>query len=214
MGDGTMKDGGKFAHDACYWRSEVARLERIQPTKQVLQWAVQAIEAKYNVFPTEEDGKNLCRLRTYANAAPQDKPTEHTGNGPDTELPVEAAPIGEGFSVDVLRIAIEWIDDLIRRAKQDDAGEGVVRRDELASFFEHISLEIEAGLHPIASSSEPAKAESPGLESVRCAYINLNNMVKMMPVLGRHPLLPMVKMQLRTTIEALGDKEFCDMEDG
>jgi hypothetical protein len=46
------------------------------------------------------------------------------------------------------------------------------------------------------------------LESARCAYINLNNMVKLMPALRSHPLLPMVKMQLGDAIKALGDTGF------
>lgn len=51
------------------------------------------------------------------------------------------------------------------------------------------------------------------LESARCAYVNLNNMVKMMPAMLRHPLLAVVKLQLREAIEKLGDSTFCDRED-
>jgi hypothetical protein len=51
------------------------------------------------------------------------------------------------------------------------------------------------------------------LEAARCAYVNLNNMVRMMPALSRHPLLPVVKEQMRTAIAELGDKTFCAWED-
>lgn len=43
-----------------------------------------------------------------------------------------------------------------------------------------------------------------GLEMVRCAEINLENMVAMMPALAGHPLLPVVRQQLADAIEALG----------
>lgn len=65
-----------------------------------------------------------------------------------------------------------------------------------------------------SETQQPEPAEHAALEPAQCAYVNLNNMVKMMPMLGRHPLLPMVKAQLRAAIEHLGGKEFCDMEDG
>ena len=51
------------------------------------------------------------------------------------------------------------------------------------------------------------------LEQARCAYVNLNNMIKMMPVLKGHPLLPIVKAQLQDCIKSLGDEEFCKFED-
>ena len=51
------------------------------------------------------------------------------------------------------------------------------------------------------------------LEQARCAYVNLNNMVKMMPILKEHPLLPMVKRQLQDCIESLGGGAFCEVED-
>lgn len=51
------------------------------------------------------------------------------------------------------------------------------------------------------------------LESARCAYSNLNNMVRMMPMLRSHPLLPMVKMQLADAINRLGDTEFVTYEE-
>jgi hypothetical protein len=54
---------------------------------------------------------------------------------------------------------------------------------------------------------------SEALEAARCAYANLHNMVRMTPMLERHPLLGMVKLQLRTAIEKLGDTTFCEMED-
>jgi len=41
------------------------------------------------------------------------------------------------------------------------------------------------------------------LEEARCALINLNNMVKMMPTLKVHPLLPIVKVQIKGVIESL-----------
>lgn len=41
------------------------------------------------------------------------------------------------------------------------------------------------------------------LEMVECARINLVNMVKMMPALAHHPLLPLVTMQLDDAVEAL-----------
>jgi len=55
-----------------------------------------------------------------------------------------------------------------------------------------------------------------GLELARCAYINLKNMERMMPTLSLHPLLPMVRAQVRGSIEALDPetgREFCDRED-
>lgn len=41
------------------------------------------------------------------------------------------------------------------------------------------------------------------LEMARCVEINIDNMVRMMPALAAHPLLPIVKKQLRECIEAL-----------
>lgn len=57
------------------------------------------------------------------------------------------------------------------------------------------------------------KAKLDALEQARCAYANLNNMVEMMPLLAAHPLLGVVKMQLRGVIETLGDLNFCNIED-
>jgi len=54
-----------------------------------------------------------------------------------------------------------------------------------------------------------------GLESARCAYINLHNMVKMMPALNSHPLLFLVEAQLREAIVQLDDEDgqaFCGNE--
>jgi len=45
------------------------------------------------------------------------------------------------------------------------------------------------------------------LEMARCAKINLENMVEMMPVLASHPLLPVVNMQIDECIAALDDGE-------
>jgi hypothetical protein len=64
-----------------------------------------------------------------------------------------------------------------------------------------------------ASQTDP---EHFALEFMRCAYVSLNNMVKMMPVLSRHPLLPIMRGQLRSAIEALdpeGGAMFCNRED-
>jgi len=41
------------------------------------------------------------------------------------------------------------------------------------------------------------------LEKARCAEINLQNMVKLMPAMGSHPLLPMVEWQIKDCIEEL-----------
>jgi len=41
------------------------------------------------------------------------------------------------------------------------------------------------------------------LEMARCALINLENMVTIMPVLKLHPLLPVVQMQITETIRLL-----------
>lgn len=41
------------------------------------------------------------------------------------------------------------------------------------------------------------------LEMARCVDINIDNMIRMMPVLAAHPLLPVVKFQIRECIEAL-----------
>lgn len=48
---------------------------------------------------------------------------------------------------------------------------------------------------------------STALEMARCAEINLENMVKIMPVLASHPLLPMVKMQIGECIKELEKEE-------
>lgn len=45
------------------------------------------------------------------------------------------------------------------------------------------------------------------LEAVRCAEINLQNMVEMMPALGAHPLLPIVKDQIATCIKELEEED-------
>jgi hypothetical protein len=45
------------------------------------------------------------------------------------------------------------------------------------------------------------------LESARCAEINLQNMVKMMPALKQHPLLFLVEAQLKSCIEELEKEE-------
>lgn len=55
--------------------------------------------------------------------------------------------------------------------------------------------------------------ETQALEMARCTYINLNNMVKMMPIMKTHPLLPMVKRQLQECIKELGGGDFCQIED-
>ena len=44
------------------------------------------------------------------------------------------------------------------------------------------------------------------LEAARCAEINLNNMVTMMPALGAHPLLPLVKDQIANCIKELKEE--------
>jgi hypothetical protein len=41
------------------------------------------------------------------------------------------------------------------------------------------------------------------LESAECAKINLENMVKMMPTLALHPLLPVVRIQIDECVKAL-----------
>ena len=45
------------------------------------------------------------------------------------------------------------------------------------------------------------------LEMAHSARINLDNMVKMMPVLGQHPLLPLVEAQLDECIKELSEEE-------
>ncbi len=45
------------------------------------------------------------------------------------------------------------------------------------------------------------------LEMARCVKANLENMVKMMPVLASHPLLPIVNIQIDKCIAALDDEE-------
>lgn len=42
------------------------------------------------------------------------------------------------------------------------------------------------------------------LEMARCVEINIENMVTIMPVLKMHPLLPIVQLQIKECIEALG----------
>jgi hypothetical protein len=42
-----------------------------------------------------------------------------------------------------------------------------------------------------------------GLELARCTEINIENLVKMMPVLSQHPLLPLVKHQIKECIREL-----------
>ena len=49
-------------------------------------------------------------------------------------------------------------------------------------------------------------SEIDALEAARNAEINLNNMVKMMPVLSQHPLLPLVKEQIQTCIKELEEE--------
>jgi hypothetical protein len=44
---------------------------------------------------------------------------------------------------------------------------------------------------------------SDALEMAHCVEINLENMVTIMPTLKIHPLLPIVKLQIRECIEAL-----------
>jgi hypothetical protein len=54
----------------------------------------------------------------------------------------------------------------------------------------------------------PSKAKiTEALEAVRCAQINLTNMVTMMPALGSHPLLPLVQMQVESACEALESED-------
>ena len=57
------------------------------------------------------------------------------------------------------------------------------------------------------------KAKLDALEQARCAYANLHNLVRMLPLIAGHPLLGVVKIQLRGVIETLGDTRFCDIED-
>lgn len=64
----------------------------------------------------------------------------------------------------------------------------------------------------IAPAAAP-QADHEALEPAQCAYVNLGNMVRMMPALRSHPLLGVVKLQLRAAIEHLGGKDFCDLED-
>lgn len=45
------------------------------------------------------------------------------------------------------------------------------------------------------------------LNLAECAKVNLENMVKMMPVLATHPLLPVVRLQIDEVIKALEDEE-------
>jgi len=42
-----------------------------------------------------------------------------------------------------------------------------------------------------------------GLEMARCVEINIDNMVKMMPILAKHPLLEVVKVQIKDCIKEL-----------
>ena len=44
-------------------------------------------------------------------------------------------------------------------------------------------------------------------ELVKSAEINLENMVKLMPALGQHPLLPLVKAQLAEALKAIEDDD-------
>ena len=58
--------------------------------------------------------------------------------------------------------------------------------------------------------------EATALEQARCAYVNLNNLVKMVYLIENHPMVFMVRLQIRGTIEALdgeAGKWFCDQED-
>lgn len=41
------------------------------------------------------------------------------------------------------------------------------------------------------------------LEMAHCVEINIENMVRVMPILERHPLLPIVRFQIKECIEAL-----------
>ena len=53
-----------------------------------------------------------------------------------------------------------------------------------------------------------------GLELVRCAWVNLDNIERMMPAFRLHPLLPLFRHQLKAAIEALdpeGAADFFDM---
>jgi hypothetical protein len=50
-------------------------------------------------------------------------------------------------------------------------------------------------------------SKTSALELAECAKINLQNMVKMMPVLRQHPLLPMVEAQLQECIDELEKDE-------
>ncbi len=50
-------------------------------------------------------------------------------------------------------------------------------------------------------------SKTSALELAECAKINLQNMVKMMPVLRQHPLLPMVESQLQGCIDELEKDE-------
>lgn len=60
------------------------------------------------------------------------------------------------------------------------------------------------------------EARAEALEQARCAYINLHNLVKMAPLIKGHPMVLLVRIQIRATIEALASedgKRFCDHED-
>lgn len=70
----------------------------------------------------------------------------------------------------------------------------------------------DAGAGPLEAVVMPDLHQ--GLELVRCAYVNLGNMERMMPALNFHPLLPLFRHQLRAAIEALdpeGAASFLDV---
>ena len=58
--------------------------------------------------------------------------------------------------------------------------------------------------------ANPQKREkvdiSKALEMARCAEINIENVEKMMPILKAHPLLPIVKLQIKEVIKNLEEK--------
>lgn len=59
-------------------------------------------------------------------------------------------------------------------------------------------------------SKETPMSYEQALEMARCTEVNLENTVKMMPLMSHHPLLPIVKLQIRQTIEELEG----ELEDG
>jgi len=54
------------------------------------------------------------------------------------------------------------------------------------------------------------------IEEARCAYVNINNLMRILPLPGLKPLFTLTKGQVRNVIVALDGKKgatFCDLMD-